>query len=240
MKRTILILLITFSCALTLLAQNKNDTKQAGCTLPLERAPELRGLRLGVPQAGVLATFPGTSAQKPDKFGRTRLLLTVVDSSAISKGLSSRDKAVQPDMTSATENESSFIIDSARFTGLKGTRRIRLEFLDGRLTLTEVAYDDSIKWDSIDDFVATAAKALNLPAEWSLTPDGEGIETARELRCEGFVITGSIAPDSSDTRIAARLSVEDLAAAKMVLKRQENLKEKAQRDEDSKRKNFKP
>jgi hypothetical protein len=85
-----------------------------------------------------------------------------------------------------------------------------------------------------------AAKALNLPADWSLTPEGDSVDTERQLRCEGFVVTGSIAPDSNDTRIAARLSVEDLAASKLVLKRQEDLKEKSQRDTDAKRKTFKP
>jgi hypothetical protein len=240
MRRTFLILLIISSCALPLLAQNNNDTKPAGCTLPLARAPELRGLRLGVPQAGVLATFPGTSLGKPDKFGRTQLRLTVIDSSAISAGLPSRNKVVEPDMTSAVGNESAFIIDSARFTAYKGTRRIRLGFLDGRLTFTEVAYDDSIKWDTIDEFVATVAKALNLSAEWSLPPDSDASDLGRELRCDGFVITGSIGADSSDTRIGARLSVEDLSATKTVEKRQEDLKSRAERDEDAKRKNFRP
>ena len=64
MKRTVLILLLTLSCAWPLLAQGKNDPKQTKCTLPIERAPELRGLRLGAPQAGVLSRFPGTLGAK--------------------------------------------------------------------------------------------------------------------------------------------------------------------------------
>src|SRR6185503_1718169 len=96
MKRTVLILLITLSCAWPLLAQGKNDPTQPKCTLPIERAPELRGLRLGAPQAGVLARFPGASLQKPDQFGIAQLRFTVVDTAAFSKGSPSRDKAVQP------------------------------------------------------------------------------------------------------------------------------------------------
>jgi hypothetical protein len=98
MKRTTLILLMTLTCAWPLLAQGKDDPKQTKCTLPIERAPELRGLRLGAPQAGVLSRFPGTSVQKPDQFGITQLRFTVVDTAAFSKGLPGREKAVQPDM----------------------------------------------------------------------------------------------------------------------------------------------
>jgi hypothetical protein len=240
MKRIILILLITLSCALPLLAQGKKDAKQTKCTLPLERAPELRGLRLGAPQAGVLARFPGTSVQKPDQFGISQLRFTVVDTAAFSKGLPTRDKGVQPDMTSGPGLESAFIVDSAKFSALQGVRRVRLRFLDGRLSFIEIAYDDSIRWDSADDFVETVAKTLNLTGTWNLPENSNGSGRERELRCDGFAVVGSIGADAADTRIASQLSVEDLAAAGIVAKRQEDSKEKAKRDEEAKRKNFKP
>ena len=44
--------------------------------------------------------------------------------------------------------------------------------------------------------------------------------------------------DSTDTRIAAQLSPEDLKAAKIVEKRQNDLKKKAQEAEDAKTKKF--
>lgn len=240
MKRTILILLITLSCALPLLAQGKNDPKQTKCTLPIERAPELRGLRLGAPQVGVLSRFPGVSVEKPDKFGISQLRLTVIDTTPSLKGLPSRDKGVQPDMASRPGEESGFIVDSAKFSALKGVRRVRLRFTDGRLSFIQVAYDDSIPWNSVDDFVETVAQTLNLSGTWNLPEESEGSGSERELRCEGFAIIGSVGGDATDTRIAAQLSVEDLAAAKIIAKRQEDLKEKAKRDEEAKRKNFKP
>jgi hypothetical protein len=243
MKRIILILLLTLSCALTLLAQGKNDTKQPNCTLPLERAPELRGLRLGAPQAGVLSRFPGTSVEKPDKFGLSQLQLTVNDTSAISKGLpnrDNRDKGVQPDMISGPGAESAFIVDSAKFPALKGVRRVRLRFVDGRLAYAQVSYDDSIKWNNVDEFVETVAKTLNLSGAWNLPENSDGSGREREFRCDGFAMIGSVGGDATDTRIAAQLSVEDLAASKLVEKRQEDFTEKAKRDEDAKRKNFKP
>jgi hypothetical protein len=240
MKRTILILLITLSCALPLLAQGKNDPKQPTCTLPLERAPELRGFRLGGPQAGVLSRFPGTSVEKPDNFGISQLRFTVIDTSAISKGLPKGDKAVQADMTSGPGDESGFIVDSAKFSVLKGVSRVRLRFMDGRISFVQVAYDDSIRWDSIDEFVRTVAQALNLSGAWTLPENAEGSGRERELRCEGFALLANVGGDAIDTRIASQLSLENLAAAKIVAKRQEDLKEKAKRDEDAKRKTFKP
>jgi hypothetical protein len=240
MKRTILILLITLSCASPLLAQANKDSKAPKCALPLERAPELRGFRLGAPQTGILARFPGTSLEKPDQFGISQLRFTVIDTAAFSKGMPSRDKAVQPDMTSGPSAESVFIVDSAKFSVLKGTRRVRLRFLDGRLSFVQVAYDDSIRWDSIDEFVATVAQSLNLSGTWNLPEESDGSGNERELRCEGFAMIGSVVGDTADTRIAAQLSVEDLAASKIVAKRQVDFKEKAKRDEDAKRKNFKP
>lgn len=240
MKRTILILLVNMSCAWPLLAQGKNDPKQAKCTLPIARAPELRGLRLGAPQAGVLARFPGTSVPKPDQFGIAQLRLTVIDTAAFSKGFPSRDKAVQPDMASGPGDESAFIVDSAKFSALKSVRRVRLRFMDGRLSFIQLAYDDSIKWDSADEFVETVSNSLGLSGTWNLPEDSDGSGRERELRCEGFALIGSVGTDATDTRIAAQLSIEDLAASKISAKRQEDLKEKAKRDEEAKRKNFKP
>lgn len=238
MKRTVLILLLTLSCAWPLLAQDKNDPKSTQCTLPLDSAPELRGLRLGATQASVLSRFPGTSTGKPDPFGISQMRLTVIETPLSSKGLSSREKAVQPDITSGAGEETGFIVDSAKFPALKGVRRVRVRFIDGRLAYVQLGYDDSIKWSGIDEFVATVAQTLSLAGNWQ-APDSDDSGT-KELRCGGFVVTGNVSGDSSDTRIAAQLSVADVAAAKLVAKRQNDLKEKAQREEDAKRKTFKP
>jgi hypothetical protein len=236
MKRIILIPVVTLLCAVSLFAQTKTVSRPQ-CTLGLDRAPELRGFRLGITQAAVLARFPGTSVDKPDKFGVTQLRLSVIDTSGMSKGLPVRDKAVQPDMVLG---DNSFVVDSARMQALKGVRRIGFRFLDGRLSFLQMAYDDSIKWNTVDEFVETVARALTLSPDWNLPPDSDGGNTERELRCEGFVITAAVGGDSSDTHIAAQLAIEDLQAAKLLEKRQNDLKDKAQRDEDAKKKTFKP
>lgn len=238
MKHTILILLIVLSSAWPLFAQGKNEIKQAKCTLAIDRAPELRGFRVGATQASVLARFPGVSVEKPDKFGVTQLKLTIIDSSAVVRALGTREKG-RLDMTSLQGEEGSFTVDAAKVPALKGVARIQLRFLDSRLSNIQVAYDDSIKWDSTDEFVETVSKILNLPAEWRVSAEAESRED-QELRCEDFVVTAHVGSDASDTRIAVQLSVEDLAASKTIQKRQYDLKEKAQQTEDAKRKNFKP
>ncbi len=235
MKRTILILLITLSCACPLFAQLKKDSKAPKCPLPLERAPELRGFALGAPQSSILAKFPGASLGKTDQFGMSQLRFTFIDLATFSKG-----KAVQPDVTAGSLEESAYIVDSAKFPALKGARRIRLRFTDGRVSFIQVSYDDSIRWDSVDEFVKTVAQALSLPGTWNLPENSDGSGSERELRCEGFALIGSVGGDVIDTRIAAELSIQDLAAAKIVMKRQEDLKEKVRREEEAKRKTFKP
>jgi len=60
------------------------------------------------------------------------------------------------------------------------------------------------------------------------------------VRRDALPRLGTVGPDAADTRIAAQLSIEDLAASKIIAKRQEDLKEKAKRDDEAKRKNFKP
>src|SRR5205807_2159254 len=123
-----------------------------------------------------------------------------------------RDKGVQADITARPEEGSAFVLDGAKFPALKGVRRIELRFIDGRLSFVLVAYDDSIKWNDIDDFVNTVAKSLSLPTEWQRPVDAEGEITQKELRCDGFVISANVGADPLDTRVAAQLTVEDLAA----------------------------
>jgi len=239
MKQPILILLIVLSAVLPSFAQRKNETKQAKCTLAIDRAPELRGLRVGATQASVLARFPGVSVGKPDKLGVTQLRLTVIDSGAVVKSVASREKPVRLDMTSLQGEEGAFTVDAAKFPALKGVARIQLRFLDNRLSNIQIAYDDSIKWVSVEDFIETVSNILKLPTEWQVPAEAES-QSEKELRCEDFVITAHVGSEASDTRIGAQLTVEDLTASKTIQKRQDDLKEKAQQTEDAKRKNFKP
>ncbi|HBB97582.1 MAG TPA: hypothetical protein DC054_19550 [Blastocatellia bacterium] len=239
MKPILVILLIslTFTAAV---GQRKVEDKSPKCTLGMDHAPELRGFRLATPQQTVLAKFPGVSIEKPDKFGLARLRLSLIDSAAVIRATATRDKGVQADTSARPEEGSAFVLDGAKFPALKGVRRIELRFIDSRLSFVLVAYDDSIKWDDIDDFVGTVSKALSLPAEWKTPAEAGGEGSEKELRCDAFAISANVGNDPLDSRVGAQLTVEDLAAWKALSKRQNDLTEKTKREADEKRKGFKP
>ena len=240
MKLILVILLISLAFTAAI-GQRKIDDQEAKCTLGLDHAPELRGLRLAMPQQNVLARFPGVSIEKPDKFGLARLRLSFIDSSSVIKGPATRDKSpLQADITARPEDGSAFVVDSARFPALKGVRRIEFRFIDGRLSFLLVAYDDSIKWDNIDDFVSTVSKTLSLPNEWRARAEAGAESTEKELRCDAFVISANVGADPLDSHIGAQLTVEDSVAWKALSKRQNDVQEKAKREADEKRKSFKP
>src|SRR4051812_40330828 len=180
MKKVILFSLLMIIGCVPAPAQNKIEQKSA-CALGLDQAPELRGFRLGMTQAAVLARLPGVTIEKPDNFGLARLRLSFMDSTSLLK-TSTREKAVQPDAFSG--EGSAFVLDSARFPAFKGVRKIQMRFIDGRLAHLQITYDDQIKWDSIDEFVDTISTNLKLPTQWQAPAESDGRQQ-KELRCEG-------------------------------------------------------
>src|SRR5258708_3477181 len=164
MKSTALnvLLLLTFSSV----AFGQGTAPAAKCTLALAQAPALRGLRLGMNQAQVLARFPGLSLHRADEFGLAKLRLTLIDAGLYPKGSSNRDRGVQLDIAAATAEGRSFTADSSKFPDLKGVRKIQLRFVDGRLSYVLLGYDDSFKWNGVDEFAETVSKNLGLPGDW--------------------------------------------------------------------------
>lgn len=228
-------LLILISCS-PIFGQKKVDSPK--CTLGLDQSPELRGFRMGMTQAAVLAKLPGVTVEKPDKFGLARLRLSIIDPSALIKS-SPRDKGVQLDMAATSTEGSAFVLDSTRFPALKGTRRIQMRFIDSRLSYLSVSYNDEVKWESIDQFVETISTMLKLPQQWQVPAESDSMQQ-RELRCAGFVITGNTIGDPTDIHAGPELVLQDLAAWNAMSKRQNDITEKAKREEDEKRKSFKP
>ena len=170
--------------------QKKADNSKPKCTLGLDQSPEVRGFRMGMTQAAVLSKLPGVTVEKPDKFGLARLRLSIVELSSLMK-TSPRDKGVQPDITATSTDGSAFVIDSARFPALKGTRRIQMRFIDGRLAYLQISYNDDVNWDSIDQFIETISTTLKLSSAWRL-PEILDSGQEKELRCEGFVISANM------------------------------------------------
>lgn len=236
MKQIILFGLLSLILCATAFGQKPNE-KKPPCPLGINQAPELRGFRMGMTQAAVLARVPGTTIEKPDKFGLARLRISVIDSSKMIMP-SPKDKGIQPDITVGPSDGSAFVLDSARFPAFKGVRKVQMRFIDGRLSYLEVDYDDSIKWDSIEQFVVTVATNLKLPQDWKTPANSDGGQE-KELRCEGFVLTANTG-DSGELNSGPQLILQDLAAWDAMSKRQTDIVEKAKREDDEKRKAFKP
>jgi hypothetical protein len=166
------------------------------------------------------------------------LRLSIIDPISFIK-TAARDKGVQADITGTSAEGSAVVLDSTRFPALKGTRQIQIRFIDGRLSYLRVAYNDDVKWDSIDQFVETLSTTLKLPSEWQ-APEESDSPHEKELRCEGFVVTANTLGDSADIHAGPELILQDVAAWNAMSKRQNDITEKAKRQEDEKRKSFKP
>jgi len=237
-KQIIFALLLLIPCS-GVIAQKQNESAKPKCTLGLDQSPELRGFRMGLTQAEVLAKLPGVTIEKPDKFGMSRLRLSIIDPKPSIKTAPTRDKAVQPDALGTLADGSAFILDGSRFPALKGTRKIQMRFIDGRLSYLQVVYSDDVKFDSIDQLIDTISAKLKLPGEWR-TPEFSDSDHQKEFRCEGFVITADVLGDPNDLEAGPELIVQDVAAWNAMSKRQNEITEKAKQEEDQKRKAFKP
>ena len=235
---TVLLLLIFSSVAFG--QGNSKAAPAAKCTLALAQAPALRGLRLGMTQAQVLARFPGLSLDRADEFGLSRLRLNLIDADLYATGSTVRDRGVQLDIAAGTAEGRSFTVNSSKFPDLKGVRKIQLRFVDGRLSYVLLGYDDSFKWESVDEFAETVSKNLGLPGEWGVPLDSDRVSREKELRCDGFLLGATIGGDTTDTRTGAQLSVEDTATTQGIEKRQKDREEKKRRQEEERRKTFKP
>lgn len=238
MKQIILFSLLLLILCVPAFGQKTTQNKPA-CTLGISQSPELRGFRMGMTQAAVLARLPGVTVEKPDKFGLARLRLSIIDPSSLIK-LSAKDKGVEPDIAAGTGEGSAFVLESTRFPALKGVRKLQMRFIDGRLSYLQVTYDDSIKWDSIDEFVETVANSLKLPQDWKAPAESDGAVQEKELRCEGFVLSANLSADIRDINSGPELILQDLAAWNAMSKKQNDVLDKAKREQDEKRKTFKP
>lgn len=239
MKKVIVPALILFAVCASAFAQKKTEAQPPKCTLGVDQSPELRGFRMGMTQAAVLAKFPGVTIEKADKFGLARLRISLIDTAGLIK-TSAKDRAVQADITAGPDDGTAFVIDVARFPAFKGVRKMQMRFIDGRLSSFDISYDDAIKWESVDQFVETIAATLKLPKEWRVPADSDGSSQQKELRCDGFVISANTTGDPADVHAGPELILQDVAAWNAMSKRQNDVVEKTKRDEDERRKAFKP
>ncbi len=151
---------------------------QSPCNLKFDQlthGPEVFGFHLGMTLEQVTARVPQVRFPKADQLG--------VAKTTINPGF-----------------DSSF--DQASFAG---ARTVSMDFLDGKLTTLWIGYDESFKWQKLDEFVAGVTKSLNLPA--ALSARGAG----RELRCDGFSVFASMIGGSPALRISDEAAQQTIA-----------------------------
>lgn len=239
MKRLTLFAIFVLALSSVVWAQDKSaGLQKPKCTLTLTQAPELRGFRLGMEQQRVLARFPGLSLDRADKFGHTKVSLIVMDHEDYPGGSVGRDRGVQKDIAVTSPEGQSFFVDSSRFPNLKGVKRIRLRFIDGRISYLQVGYDDSLRWNDVNEFVQVISTPLKLDGAWQRSEAEDPKE--KELPCDGFLVTASLGGSAGESHIGTLISLEDMVATGVIEKRQNDQKEKARRQEEERRKLFKP
>ena len=93
----------------------------------------------------------------------------------------------------------------------ESVRSISLEFLDGRASTVWIGYDQTFKWQTVDEFTTGITAALKLPGSW------RSKFRTRVLDCVDFtlaVIPAGESPSLKITDEAARERLEKRKAAK--------------------------
>jgi len=157
---------------------------QEKCSLKLSELPtlpELRGFQLGMTIDEVRARLPKVQIRRADEFGFTSF-------------------NIFPDYETA--------IDKKTF---ENVRSISLEFLDGRAATVWLGYDQSFKWQTVEEFTEGITSALKLPGAWRTK------FRTRVLDCADFTLTVVPVAGSPSLKItdeAARELLEKRKAAK--------------------------
>jgi hypothetical protein len=148
------------------------------CTLKaaqLPDGPELLGFRLGMDFEQVKTRVPQVQLGRADEIGLTK---------------TSINPLYDPRF------------DKASFAGV---RTVSLDFLDGKLTTLWIGYENSFKWQSVNEFIAGISKSLNLPASWSPKKGGQ------QLHCDGFTLFVSQIAGSPSIRLTDDAAEESIA-----------------------------
>ncbi|HVS20387.1 MAG TPA: hypothetical protein VHD88_00990, partial [Pyrinomonadaceae bacterium] len=155
------------------------SAQQPTCALKLDQlplAPELRGFHLGMTFDQVKTRVPQVQFDRPDQFG--------VVKTSINPFFDPR-------------------YDKASFADV---RTISLDFLDGQLVALWIGYENTFKWQTLDEFVAGISNSLNLPTRWSTKRGGQ------QLTCDGFSISVSLIAGSPSIRITNETAQETIAS----------------------------
>jgi hypothetical protein len=154
------------------------SAQQQTCSLKIDQltdSVELRGFRLGMTYDQVKARVPQVQFGHADQFG--------VAKTSINPYFDPR-------------------IDRVAFADV---RTISLDFLDGRLVTLWIGFENTFKWQTLDEFVVGMSKSMNLPTVWSPKRGG------RQMSCEGFSVFASLIAGSPSIRLTDEPAQETIA-----------------------------
>jgi len=149
------------------------------CSITIAQLPdaaELRGFHLGMTNDQVKALVPQVRFGPADQFGVAKT-------------------SINPYFDPT--------IDRVAFADV---RTISLDFLDGKLVILWIGYEETFKWHTLDAAVAGITKSLNLPPAWSTKQGG------RQLICDNLSIFVSMIAGGPSIRISNEQAQETVAS----------------------------
>lgn len=152
--------------------------QQSTCSLKLNQlkdAPELLGFRLGMTFDQVKAGSSLIQFGRPDRFGGVKTTIN-------------------------PHYEPKF--DKTVFANV---RTLSFDFLDGKLVMLWIGYEETFRWPRLDEFVTNLSKSLGAPADWSEKRNG------RQLSCEGFSLFASVIARGPSIRITDEVAQNIIA-----------------------------
>ena len=158
----------------------------------LPAAPELFGFRLGMTHDQIKELVPQTVFGKTDHFGVAKT-------------------TINPHFDPK--------IDQKKF---EGVRSISLDLLDDRLTSLWIGYDDTYKIKTIDEFVTSISKSLQVAGNWS-----SWRSRGQQLRCADFQLIVSTLAGGPSLRVLDFAAEDTIAARRREKEEQDSLAEAA-------------
>lgn len=193
-------IVLTFAACIALLSVSStksSSTANFGCSLTRVQSPEIRGIRLGMTSAQLLALFP-------EEANRHGIAVAIKQSQRVDNyGVGRFDLRADSGVV------------NPRLTGIN---YITIELTDERVTSFHIAYAGP-DWKTVDQFVAKLSEVLGLPNVASWEP---GDESRKSLKCDGFAVDAFAFRDAGENWVR----VHDTLAPRLVQDRREAAKQK--------------
>lgn len=167
----------------------------AQCTQKIETlpaAPELLGFRLGMTKDQIKTLVPQTVFSRADPFGVAKT-------------------TINPHFDPK--------IDHTKF---EGVRSISLDLLDDRLTSLWIGYDETYKIKTVEEFVKTISRSLQVSGNWS-----SWRSRGQQLHCADFQLIVSTLAGGPTLRLLNAGAEEIIAARRQAKEEQDALAEAA-------------